>query len=91
MAFFGERYGEKVKGASKTTDALVHAQIAQVIKSRNDLKKNPKRVKEMIKIFFHVSPKELERLTKKAMELLKIDVTKHKWDKEKTLIPLDKL
>ncbi len=88
---FSIEYAEKVLGASKITDALVYAQIDQMVFLRKDLRKNKKEVKRLIVDYCHPHPKEIQKLMAKAEKLLKIDILKHKWNKEKTLIPFENL
>ncbi len=84
-------YGEKVKGASKATDALIDTQIAQIVEYRTHLCTHPEEIEALIMPLNISDPKEKMRVIEKAKTLLEIDVLQHVWDKDQTLIPLDKL
>lgn len=89
---FTIEYAEKVLGASKTTDALVDTQIKQMVEYRKYLLKYPKEVEKLLNHNLKIHDlKEKRRVLIKAKELLKIDVLKHKWEPERTLIPLDQM
>lgn len=88
---FTIEYGKKVLGASKTTDALIYAQINQIVTYRKRLRSNQKELKRIIVDSISVDIKKVPKLMIKANKLLKIDILKHKWNKEKTLIPFEDL
>ena|SRR3989344_5768331 len=91
-AKFTIEYGGKVRGASKTTDALIDAQIEQIVEYRRYLRSHPKELERLLDAHYkNMDPKERARIINKAKELLEIDVLTHTWDPERTLVPLDKL
>jgi 5'-deoxynucleotidase YfbR-like HD superfamily hydrolase len=89
---FTIEYAEKVKGASKTTDALIDAQVSQIVEYRKYLKAHPKEVERLIDARLPISdPKERKRVIAKARKLLEINVLTHVLNLSQTLVPLDKL
>lgn len=83
-ARFCIEYAEKVRGISKTIDALVDAQIQQIIELRVEFLNN-KTWLEGIKDSLGLS--DIEKLE----ELLTIDMTTHVLDKSKVYVPIEKL
>jgi hypothetical protein len=81
-ALFALEYVRSVRGVSKTTDALVDAQIRQIIDGREALRTDPK-----LECYLLVSRlcgfNEREKAVKKAQELLSIDILKHTLDVKK--------
>ncbi len=83
-ARFCIEYAEKVGGISETIDALVRAQIEQVINGRSELLSNKVRLEE-IRDSLGLTD------TQKLKELLAIDVMAHTLDKSKVYAPIDHL
>lgn len=76
QARFGLEYLEKVKGVSRTTDALIDAQITQIITIRESLRH---------------SPEFLTHLPPDAVTLLEIDIRSHTLDRSKVNMSLEQL
>lgn len=81
QAKFSIEYVEKVRGISKTTDAIIDAQIDQVIEFREYLKLNPDKLKNLVE----------PSLIQKAKDLLKIDISSYQLNKDQIFAPLEKL
>jgi len=76
QARFAVEYAQKVKGVSKVIDALIDAQIDQIIEGRKQLRNNPEKIglqKDKVDAF------------------LEIDVMTHKLDKDKINLPMESL
>lgn len=83
-ARFCIEYAEKVKGISKTIDALVSAQVEQVVEFRKKLTDDKAKMEEIQKTLGLPDTKKLE-------ELLAIDIITHVLDKSKVYTPIDQL
>lgn len=83
-ARFCIEYAEKVRGVSTTIDALVAAQVEQVVEFRKGLAEDKAEIEEIRKVL------DLSD-TKKIGELLKIDITNHTLNKSKVYTPIDQL
>jgi len=81
QAKFAVEYVEKVRKISKTTDALIDAQIDQIIKFRDHLKHNPNELNNLLE----------PSLIQKAKELLEVDILSYQLDKDKIFYPLNQL
>ena len=88
---FTMNYAEKVHGASRATDALIDAQLSQIVEYRKYLRAHPEEIEPLLAPLKISDEKEKQRVLKKAKELLEIDVVTHVWDPDQTLVPLDKL
>ncbi len=76
QARFAIEYLEKVRGVSRTTDALIDAQIEQVLESRKSM--------------LH-DQDFLKTVPENAVRLLEIDITDYQIDMDKINIPLEDL
>lgn len=91
VAKFAIHYGDSVRGASEATDALVDAQIKQVIDYRKYLRTHPEEIESLVSSLQIPDPEELHRVARKAKELVEIDELTHEYNVEEALTPLDKL
>jgi len=88
QARFAIEYVEKVRGISKTVDALIDAQISQIVEGRKWLKEHPDEAKVLIEGL--VKPIQQETL-RRILDLLEIDVSVHELDNSKINLSLEKL
>lgn len=88
---FTVEYAKKVRGASKTTDALVDAQIKQILDYRKFLKTNKQELARLIDLLKIKNEKKYEEVIVRASQLLQIDISLHTYEVQRALTPLQKL